>query len=68
MKPHKVSSRAKLALVLYGDPVCVLLSARMRERTWRTCRDPRHAKRAQGAPLIAFGGGDEGNFAIRVER
>ena len=35
MKSHKVSSRAKLAPVLYGDPVCVLLSARMRERTWR---------------------------------
>ncbi len=33
MKPHKVSSRAKLAPVLYGDPVCVILSARMRERT-----------------------------------
>ena len=36
MKPHKVSSRAKLAPVFYGDPVCVILSARMRERTWRT--------------------------------
>ena len=59
MKPHKVSSRAKLAPVLYGDPVCVVLSARMRERTWLRDRDPRHAKRAQGAPFIAFGGGVE---------
>ena len=41
MKPHKVSSRAKLAPVLYGDPVCVVLSARMRERTVRRfkCED-----------------------------
>ena len=29
MKPHKVSSRAKLAPVLYGDPVCVVLRLRL---------------------------------------
>ena len=48
MKSHKVSSRAKLAPVLYGDPVCVLLSARMRERTWRTYV-PRSETRKKGA-------------------
>ena len=47
MKPHKVSSRAKLAPALYGDPVCVLLSARMRERTWRTCREIRDTQKGR---------------------
>ena len=39
--------------------LCVLLSARMRGVLGVRDRDPRHAKRAQSAPLIALGGGVE---------